>query len=139
MNKNNIKAIGYVRVTNAAQTKRVTSIEMQKRQIVETANNLGLEIVEWFEQVGYKPVTFTHDTLSKALKYCNAEPDIKYLLVANTTRISRSLDHYLFWKIAFERAGVAIKIADGSDLDSPIGTFMEAITKMMSQYKSEQD
>lgn len=139
MNKNDVKAIGYIRVAVSTQKNGTTSLRMQKRQIVEAANHSGLEIVKWFEQVGYEPVTFVHDTLGKALKFCKADPSIKYLVIENTSRISRSLEHFIFWKVAFERAGVTIKVADGSDLDSPIGTFMEAIMEVMGRYESDSD
>jgi DNA invertase Pin-like site-specific DNA recombinase len=112
MSEGSTKAIGYCRVAARKQTGRSLSIQAQKQQIVEAARKLNIEIVEWFEQIGREAVTFPFSNLDKALDYCKANPDIKYLLVTKLDRVSRQIDRYYFWKTAFERIGVTIQLTD---------------------------
>src|ERR1700689_1929419 len=101
------KAIGYCRVAAQKQSRGYSNLDIQRRQIEGIAKRLNLTIVEYFAQVGHEPVTFPYDTLGKALKFCKAKSDIKYLVIAKPDRLTRSLEEYLFWKISFKRAGVS--------------------------------
>lgn len=139
MGKENIKAVGYIRSAISTKEEQDESLEKQKVQIEKVAKRLNMEIVKYFEQVGFEPILYRMDTLGKALEYCEANPSIEYLVVAKTARLARSLEDYVYWRIAFERIGVKIKVADGSDLNSTIGTFMKAITTMMDKYEDERN
>ena len=129
------KAIGYCRVAATKQVRGYSNLDFQRRQIEEIANRLNLKIVEYFAQVGHEPVTFPYDTLGKALKYCKANPDLKYLVIAKPDRLTRSLEEYLFWKISFKRAGVSI--VSSSEPDSPMSDFVENLHMMMGQLEHE--
>ena len=132
-----VKAIGYCRVAVNKQSGKNKAIEVQKQQIEEVAKSMGVEIFKWFVQEGYEPVTFLHDTLGKALKYCKTNPNIEYLIISSVDRLSRSIDDYIFWKTAFRRAGVNIVSRTSGELDSPMATFVERLGVLIEQIDHE--
>lgn len=133
MSSVNNKAIGYCRVAAIKQTKGYSNLDTQKQQIEKIAKSLNLEIVELFEQVRHEPITSPNDTLGKALKYCKANSDIKFLIIVKPDRISRSLEEYIFWKTSFSRAGVTIISTFNSEPNSPVECFMDSLYVMIGQ------
>ena len=132
------KAIAYCRVATVTQTNNHESLERQKRKITEYAKRKNIEIVEWFEQVGLEPVTFPYDTLGEALSYCKTQPDIKFLIVSDVDRLSRSIGEYYFWNISFQRKGVAIKFTDSKEIESLEDNLMNRLMSLMGQADHEQ-
>jgi DNA invertase Pin-like site-specific DNA recombinase len=114
------KAIGFCRVATATQVDQVEKLQIQKQQIVKAARYLNVEIVQFFEQVGNDKQVFPYSSLDEVLSYCKSNPAIKILIVTETGRISRSLEQFHYWKVAFERIGVTIQLTDESKPTSSI-------------------
>lgn len=110
--KDQNKAIAYIRVAKPVQIEDAISGEKQKQQILEATKRLNVEIDEWFLEEGHKPMHFPYQVLDKALEYCQDNPDIKYLFVATPDRLSRSSEVFHYWKVAFERIDVFLKLSD---------------------------
>jgi len=107
------KVIAYCSVETNIKDSRV--IELQKQKITKYAKSHNLEIVEWFDQIGYVPITFPYSRLDDALEYCKESPEVKNLLVADSLQIALAVDVFYFWKTAFERIGVTIVSIDDPD------------------------
>jgi DNA invertase Pin-like site-specific DNA recombinase len=137
MSKLNNKAIGYCRVAVTNDIDQVERLQSQKNQIIEAAKHLNVEIVKWFEQVGYEPVAFPYSSLSEALRYCEEHP-VKSLFVAKADRISRSMEEFYFWKVSFERVGVTIKMADAKWSNETLTHFTEILQTMQTRLYGEQ-
>ena len=138
MGKGQSKAIAYVRVAAPVQKVENLSIQKQKQQILEAAKQLNVEVVKWFIQEGYEPVAFPSSVLNQAVEYCrDEEPDIEYLLVANITRLSRSLHECIYWEVAFNSIGVGLKTADDIEFNSAVGLFIDQMSELMGQYNRE--
>ena len=105
--------------------------------ILQFAKEQGIDVVEWFEQVGAEPMHYPYQALDKALEYCENNVKVEYLLVADMNRISRSLAPYIYWTMSFDRIGVDIKsIASPDDL-SPLDGFMERLMSVQSQLERQ--
>lgn len=114
-----LKAIGFVRIYNQLETvaKSNIKLEAQKQEIAKVASSQDIEIVEWFSTVGSH---YTFLSLQKALDYCKNNTEVKYLLVSNVSRISRSLAQLLSWETKFKQIGVTIKATDETKPTSTI-------------------
>jgi DNA invertase Pin-like site-specific DNA recombinase len=132
------KAIAYVRVAAPVQKEEELNIQKQKQQIAEAVKQMNVEVVKWFIQEGYEPLSFRNSVLNQAVEYCQDNPTIKYLLVANISRLSRSLDHCIYWQVAFESGvGVTILSADEIEFESPIARFQKNLSQMVGQLDNE--
>lgn len=131
------KAIAYIRVAAPVQKEEELSIQNQKQQILKAAEHMNFEIVRWFIQEGYEPIGFRNGVLNQAVEYCQDDTAIKYLVVANISRLSRSLDHCIYWQVVFEGLGVTIKTADDVEFDSPEESLAASISAMFAQYEQE--
>jgi hypothetical protein len=135
------KAIGYCR-TAVSEQGIGESIETQRRHINEYAKRQNLEIVEWFDQIGYVPITFPYSKLDDALEYCKEDPDIKEILAASSGHVAFAVDVFFFWKTAFERIGVTLVTIDDPDrslylpMPSDLEDLMIEASKLDSQKRS---
>jgi DNA invertase Pin-like site-specific DNA recombinase len=135
-----VKAIGYCRTAISTQTEQDKDIKVQKKQISEAAKLLNAEIVEWFIQEGYEPMHFPYQALDKAHEYCeDNNPDIKYLFVTPPANLSRTLEEFHYWKVAFERTGVTIKSTDETKPTSTIedSIIEDAYLFMVAEHEHE--
>jgi DNA invertase Pin-like site-specific DNA recombinase len=112
-----VKVIAYCRVDISNQTKENRYIENQKRLIIEAAKRWDAEIVKWFVQVGYEPVSNTNSVLDRALDYCGKNPDIDCVAVASPERISREEIDQWFWMVTFRRNGTPFIYVDLPEVD----------------------
>lgn len=81
------------------------------------AAHFGLEIVERFEQDVNSSPKGEQAQLGKALEFCKANPDVKYLVAADPDRISRDLATFRHWKKQFADQGVRIVTLHTKTLD----------------------
>lgn len=98
------KAVAFCRTACTTQNKdKANSIKWQSRELRHAAKQEGVEIVKWFENVGY-----SKDTLHDLFSYCYGNPAIRTVLVTDPTRLSRRYRRYLYWQRALWRIGVNI-------------------------------
>ena len=79
-----VKAVGYVRASSQKQTEQQDSIAAQKSKISEYAKRQNIEIVKWFEAVG-----FPNLAPGNAFQYLEDNPDVKCLVVTSADRLER--------------------------------------------------
>jgi len=131
-----VKAIGYCSTATREQARQNHNIETQKKQIEEAAQRLNVEIVEWFEQTGFGEGR-NYSGQNSAIKYCQSNPDVKYLFIARPDRLGRSLEDFFVWNRMFRNLGVAIKTADAETLGySVTENFLQTINIAMSGFGS---
>lgn len=132
------KAIGYVRVATTKQTlEDCDNIVAQKQMITKAADDMEIDIVQWFEELGAKSMDEPYPVLNKALEYCKHNTDITYLVVSDISRISRFLAQSIYWTMCFERIGVTIKNIANPDELSPLDSFIERLTAVASQLEHQ--
>lgn len=127
------RAIAYLRVANARQINNNNSFEKQALKISEYAERNNIQIVKWFRETGRN-----RSVLGSAVKYCTTKNNINFLLVPEPTRLSRSLDEYYSWKLAFKAKGVQFNFTDVSfrEIDSASLKLREAISLVMAGHYS---
>jgi DNA invertase Pin-like site-specific DNA recombinase len=131
-----VKAIGYCGTATKEQARQNHSVETQKKQIEEAAKRLNVEIVEWFERAGTGD-SWDYSGQISAAKYCQSNPDVKYLFITRPDRLGRSLENFFFWNKAFKNLGVTIKMANAESLeDSPVESFMQQTLSVVGEFAS---
>jgi len=94
-----MKAIGYVRVSTQVQVKEGQGLEVQREQIKKYCQDNNLELISIYEDKGISGAKADEETLSiesidrEGLQDMIAEIpflDVKYVVVANTSRLWRS-------------------------------------------------
>lgn len=125
-------AVAFTSTANKNQVKQSESIDSQIATIEAYAEKHGFLVEAYFDNFVFE----AKEMLNGVLGFCKGCPDINYLIVSDSTRISRGFHEYAYWKAQFKQAGVEI-ISVKSDDDWPMAKFMEGIAEMMSQLESE--
>ena len=86
-------AIAYLRVSRQTDVSSIHSIETQKSMIQSFADQNGITILEWFEDVNVSGGKDDRVNLSKAVKL--AKRTNSYVLVRDLTRLSRKASECL--------------------------------------------
>lgn len=108
-NKNNNSArmcLGYDRVSTVSQVENGMSLDVQKTKILEKVQELGGELAEdIYSDGGISGTTMNRPGLQEMLARCS-KGDISYLIVQDSSRISRNTYEYLCIKKQLEKYGV---------------------------------
>ena len=86
-------AIAYIRVSRKTDTSSIHSVETQKSMIQSFADQNGISILEWFEDVNVSGGKDNRENLSKAVKL--AKRTNSHVLVRDLTRLSRKASECL--------------------------------------------
>lgn len=127
-------AVALVRSANPEQVQPSESFANQYSAIAAYAKNHGIEIQKTFESSTQSAKTILWEILS----YCEANPDVTYLLVKDVDRLTRSFADYCSYKAVFAKYGVSICTATESNFspDTPMGYFMETLTSAIGKLES---
>ena len=125
-------AVAFMRTANENQNEQNPATKTQRAAIEDYANKQGIKIATYLDNVANSG----EETLNGVLGYCKSNPDIKYLIVSDSTRISRNLQKYTYWKARFKQTGVEI-ISVKNTHDTPVAMFMENLLQLFSQYDNQ--
>jgi len=134
-NKPSIKAVAFVRVKARKSADNHNCVQNQKAQINETAEELGVEIVKWFEQLGGTTEKLKNYTLLSLVEYAK-QKKIKYALISSYSRISRS-SHELNWWVGYlKEHGIKVVSPDTKELIelSPDDILQDSLAKLLRDY-----
>ncbi len=88
------KAAAYIRISSMRQINN-ESPSTQRTAIQRYADDNGIEVVEWFEDIAKSGKNAERTGLQDLLKYClNRRNEIEYWIVYNMKRASRDNDSY---------------------------------------------
>lgn len=133
------KAVAYLRVSSQRQ-KNNESPTTQRDSIQRYANNEGIEIVKWFEDIAKSGKNAERNGLQDLLKYClKQRGDIDHWLVYNMKRASRDNETYTTEvKLVLRRMGITIRSATEPAVDNTKeGRFMETLLVALGQLDNE--
>lgn len=151
------KAIAYCRVATTKQAEQNNSVEAQKQRITEYAARHDFEIVKWFERIGSSQ---SNTALLEALEYCKNHKSIRYVIVTEPSRISRSATDFFFWEKDFISQYVYFvftknpghqlevpvrqgfkshnnKTVEGSKTDTSLSRFIERTRAVLEDFETE--
>jgi site-specific DNA recombinase len=131
-------AVAFVRSADTDQNQQNASIAAQCAAIAEYGKKYDMEIQHVFKSA-------TKDASAEfwnMLSYCVANPSVKYVLVQDASRLTRSFADYSSYKTIFAKHNVVIRTATQGDFEaaSPLEHFMEMLVASMSEfsgYRSE--
>ena len=86
-------AIAYIRVSRKTDTSSIHSVETQRSMVQSFADQNGITILEWFEDVNVSGGKDNRENLSKAVKL--AKRTNSHVLVRDLTRLSRKASECL--------------------------------------------
>ncbi len=138
-NKNDIPlCLGYDRVSTVSQAENGLSLDVQKVKILEKIQEIGGELAEdIFVDGGLSGTSMANRTgLQEMLARCS-KGDISYLVVQDSSRISRNTFEYLFIKKQLEKYDVKTIPLTGMIVDenNPIS---DAVDELMAVVNSIQ-
>lgn len=132
-------AVAFVRSAATDQNQQNESIAAQCAAIAEYAKKYDIAIQHVFKSAAKDASAEFWNMLS----YCVANPSVKYMLVQDTTRLTRSFADYSSYKTIFAKHNVGIRTATQGNFEaaSPLEHFMETLVASMSEssdsYRSE--
>lgn len=136
---NKKSAIAFVRSAATNQTQQNESIAAQCAAITEHAKKYGIEIQHVFKST-------TSDTGAEfwdMLSYCVVNPNVKYVLVQDVSRITRSFADYSSCKTIFAKHSVTIRTATQGNFEATtpmehfVETMYQAMTELDNSHRSE--
>jgi site-specific DNA recombinase len=126
------KCLGYDRVSTINQRDNGLSLETQKTQILKKIEELGGELAEpIFEDGGITGTSIEKRPAIQALMARCAKKDIDYIVVQDSSRISRNTLEYLVIKQTLKQYGTAIVPLTGA-ISSDIGPMGEVMDEMIA-------
>lgn len=125
------KCISYCRVSTAEQRDNL-SIETQQIKILEKVEELGGYLVEdSYIDNGISGTTMHRPGLQSLLVRC-AKKDVDYLVVQDSSRISRNTFEYLYIKSELKKFGVKVIPLSGIVDDDPISQTMDEMMAVVN-------
>ena len=136
--KNSIPlCLGYDRVSTISQAENGLSLDVQKTKILEKIQEIGGELAEdIYMENGISGTSMNRPALQEMLVRCS-KGDISYLVVQDSSRISRNTFEYLFIKKQLEKYGVKTIPLTGMVVDEN-NPFSEAIDELLAVVNSIQ-
>ncbi len=139
MKTQNLKVVAYVRISSMRQIDN-ESLTTQKDSIQKYADENGIEIVHWFEDVAKSAKSADREGLQELLTYClKHKGKINFWIVYNMRRASRDIDTYSSEvRLILKARGVSIRSAtEPSVTDTKEGRFMENLLVSLGQLDNE--
>jgi len=127
------KAVGYVRCSTDMQE---DSPEQQRKEILAFADQRGLEIIEWFEDVGKSGTTFDYrPAIQRLIKICENGRYFDTIICYDESRWGRSEENQ-YWRMHLRRHGVNLRLVKTSvDSSNPMAGFIQVVEGFQaSQY-----
>jgi site-specific DNA recombinase len=140
------KCVGYCRISTQNQKDEGLSIDVQKTKIYEKVRELKGELIEIFSDEAKTGTNLNRPGLTALLARCT-KGDIDYLIVQDTSRLSRDTKDYLGVKALLKKEKVDIVALSGmqSQGDDPYSQFLDeiiaavnALHPRISGYKARQ-
>ena len=134
------KAVVVLRSANESQQQQSDSLMSQLAVIADYAEKFKIKI----EKIVDDKQTHSGDTshsdglMDEVFTWCSRHTDVDYLLVSDTTRISRDYDGYIKWKTLLGTVGVRIVSVKRPQPDDETATaqLMENLMQVLGQYDS---
>ena len=133
------KAVAYVRISSQRQINN-ESPATQRDAIQRYADNEGIEIVKWFEDIAKSGKNADREGLQDLVKHCvSRRGEVDYWIVYNMKRASRDIDSYSSEvRLILKARGVSIRSAtEPAVTDTKEGRFMENLLIMLGQLDNE--
>lgn len=140
------KCVGYGRVSTSSQKEDGLSIDVQQTKIYEKVRELKGELIEIFTDEAKTGTNLNRPGLTALLARCS-KGDIDYLIVQDTSRLSRDTKDYLGVKAMLKKLKVETIALSGmqSQGDDPYSQFLDeiiaavnALHPRVSGYKARQ-
>lgn len=142
------RILAYCRVSTNNQKEDGLSIDTQKKMVLEKVQEMGGELVEEVYADEAKTGTnMNRNGLQNLLARCSKK-DIDYLIVQDTSRLSRDEKDHLVIRAALKNYGVTLITLDGMQArgDDPYSNFIDlviagvnALQPKISGFKSHQN
>ena len=119
--KDKHKAIAFCRVFQKSDINyQKAEIDLQLKKIKELAKKKDMEIVKTFYFVGslLAPKGQNGKVLSDLHKYLIKRPDVRYILISDVTRLTRSLEVYNYFCELLAPHNVTIVAASGKGISN---------------------
>ena len=122
------KCVGYCRISTQNQKDEGMSIDVQQTKIYEKVSVLKGELIEIFTDEAKTGTNLNRPGLTALLARCT-KGDIDYLIVQDTSRLSRDTKDYLGVKALLKKEKVDIVALSGmqSQGDDPYSQFLDEI------------
>lgn len=136
---NEIHAVAYVRISSLRQINN-ESPATQREAIQRYADQHGIIIDKWFEDIARSGKNADRSGLQALVKYCAANRNkLRHWLVYNMKRASRDIDSYsLEVRVTLKALGVTIRSATEPAVDdTKEGRFMENLLVLLGQLDNE--
>lgn len=126
------KCLGYDRVSTINQRDNGLSLETQKSQILKKIEELGGELAEpIFEDGGITGTSIEKRPAIQSMMARCAKKDISYIIVQDSSRISRNTLEYLVIKQTLKQYGTTIIPLTGA-ISSDIGPMGDVMDEMIA-------
>ena len=130
--------VGYIRVSTAAQAGEDRfGIDEQKAQIVEYADEHGIQIVEFYIDRGESGVKEDRPAMNELLYGGIENPPIECVLVAKSDRVARDMKLYYYYLMLMEKKGMELISVSEQMVDD--GSGMGGIYKALMLFVAEQE
>lgn len=129
-----VKVVAYLRASNSRNYRLINSLENQCDRIVDFANKNNMEILEVFDNFSNSKEELC---LMEVLEYCKKNQSVTKLLITRYDRISRVMEDYLFWEMAFSHYKVEIIAITQFPDNSPTGQLLELISSAVESTKEQ--
>lgn len=138
-NQEHKKAVAYVRISSQRQINNESPVT-QKDVIQKYADDNGIEIVAWFEDIAKSGKNADRDGLLKMLAYCfKHRGEVDHWIVYNMKRASRDIDSYTTQvKTVLKKLSITIRSATEPGVtDTKEGRFLEGLFVLVGQLDNE--
>jgi len=132
-------AVAYVRVSHEDSAERGASIAVQRREIARFAEHRGIEIVEWFEDLGVSAYKDEHKRIGFKNMIARAKHDasVSLVLVWKSDRFSRNKYTATASKGELSKCGVKVlSVTEPYDPETREGVIFDSIGEAMNQVRS---
>ena len=132
-------AVAYLRVSHEDSAERGASIAVQRKEIATFAEQRGIEIVEWFEDLGLSAYKDEHKRVGFKNMLARAKHDasISLVLVWKSGRFSRTKYIAAASKGELSKYGVKVlSVTEPYDPDTREGVIFDSIGEAMNQVRS---
>lgn len=132
-------AVAYLRVSHEDSAERGASIAVQRNEITRFAEQRGIEIVEWFEDLGVSAYKDEHKRIGFKNMLAKAKRDtsVSLVLVWKSDRFSRTKYVAAASKGELSKCGVKVlSVTEPYDPDTREGVIFDSIGEAMNQVRS---
>jgi site-specific DNA recombinase len=133
-------AVIYCRVSTAKQQQRnELNLPAQRKRCEDWCASQGIPVLRVFVAEGESAWKTERPTLEEALAFMkDSGGDVSYLVVQDSSRLSRNVEGKAFVNVALQRLGVKLVSVDEPMLDdSPVGKLTATMLTALSQFYSD--